>query len=173
MENQERGLNPADDMFDEEDTQKDRYLTFHLASEDYGIEICHVTEIIGIQTITKLPDMPGFIKGVINLRGKVIPVMDVRARFKLPDRDYNERTCIIVVDINETTVGLVVDEVSEVMDIPEPQVEPPPKTAGREKNGFIQGVGKVDKGVKIILNVGQLLFDEELEEPGFAAQHAR
>jgi len=166
---QTRDLYDDDDLYDDEDTQKDKYLTFQLAREHYGIEIYYVTEIIGIQTITELPDMPDFIRGVINLRGRVIPVMDVRARFKLPDRDYDERTCIIVVEIKDTSVGLVVDEVREVMDIPEESVEPPPKATGKKNSNFLKGVGKVGNDVKIILNVSQLLFDKELEELSKAA----
>ena len=149
-----------DELYDDEDTMKDRYLTFHLAGEDYGIEIQYVTEIIGIQKITDVPDMPEYVKGVINLRGKVIPVMDVRQRFNLECRDYDERTCIIVVDIDGTPVGLVVDKVKEVMDIPENDVEPPPKSSRASGNQFVQGMGKVGEDVKIILNVKRLLFDE-------------
>ena len=96
------------------DSQKDLYLTFHLGGEDYGLDIGHVIEIVGIQKITEVPDMPNYLKGVVNMHGIVIPVMDVRTRFKLPGRDYDERTCIIVVEINETSMGLVVDEVREV-----------------------------------------------------------
>jgi len=151
-----------DDLYDDEDTQKDKYLTFHIGTEDYGISIAYVTEIIGIQNITEIPEMPDYIKGVINLRGKVIPVMDVRTRFRLEPRDYDERTCIIVVEINETSVGLVVDAVNEVADIPEDQVEPPPKS--RRKGGsYIQGIGKIDKEVKILLDINKILYDEELE----------
>lgn len=102
------------DLGIEEDTLKGRFLTFRLANEDYGLEIRYVTEIIGIQKITEVPDMPCFVKGVINLRGKVIPVMDVRARFSLPERDYDERTCIVVVNVEEKSVGLVVDKVNDV-----------------------------------------------------------
>ena len=149
-----------DELYDAEDTMKDRYLTFHLAGEDYGIEIQYVTEIIGIQKITDVPDMPEYVKGVINLRGKVIPVMDVRQRFKLEYRHYDERTCIIVVDIDGTPVGLVVDKVQEVLDIPENDVEPPPKSSSASGNNFVQGMGKVGEDVKIILNVKKLLFDE-------------
>ena len=145
-----------------EDTQKDKYLTFHLAGEDYGIEIQYVIEIIGIQRITDVPDMPAFIRGVINLRGKVIPVMDVRARFNLPDRDYDDRTCIIVVNIDGTEVGLVVDEVSEVADIPSKNVEPPPKTGKGACGQYIQGMGKINNAVKILLDVHKLLFSEEM-----------
>ncbi|MFO7767042.1 MAG: chemotaxis protein CheW [Pelovirga sp.] len=146
-----------------EDTQKDKYLTFHLAGEDYGIEICHVIEIIGIQAITEVPDMPAFIRGVINLRGKVIPVMDVRARFGLPARDYDERTCIIVINVDSTEVGLVVDEVSEVADIPESQVEPAPRTSKNTEGSFIQGMGKMNNKVKILLDAHKLLFSGEMQ----------
>jgi len=151
-----------DDLYDDEDTQKDKYLTFHIGTEDYGISIAYVTEIIGIQSITEIPEMPDYIKGVINLRGKVVPVMDVRTRFKLPPRDYDERTCIIVVEIDGTSVGLVVDAVNEVADIPEDQVEAPPKSK-RKGGSYIQGIGKIDKEVKILLDVNKILYDGELE----------
>lgn len=152
-----------------EDTQKGKFLTFHLASEDYGIEIRYVTEIIGIQKITEVPDMPGFVKGVINLRGKVIPVMDVRTRFNFPPRDYDDRTCIIVVNINEMAVGLVVDKVNEVADIPEAQIEPAPRSA-RGSGKYIKGMGKIGDEVKILLDVNRLLGESEmvqLDDSGF------
>jgi purine-binding chemotaxis protein CheW len=155
---------------DNEDTQKDKYLTFHLAGEDYGIEIRFVIEIIGIQSITDVPDMPSFIRGVINLRGKVIPVMDVRARFSIDARDYDDRTCIIVVNIDGTEVGLVVDEVSEVADIPETSVEPPPKTSKNNGNSYIQGMGKINNDVKILLDVQKLLFSAEMLELAATAE---
>jgi purine-binding chemotaxis protein CheW len=148
---------------DNEDTQKDKYLTFHLAGENYGIEICYVIEIIGIQSITEVPDMPTFIRGVINLRGKVIPVMDVRARFRLPARDYDDRTCIIVINVDSTEVGLVVDEVSEVADIPENHVEPAPRTSKNSDNSYIQGMGKMNNRVIILLDVHKLLFSGEMQ----------
>ncbi len=170
MAEDSRSIGLDDDLYDEdEDTQKDKYLTFHLAGEDYGIEIIFVTEIIGIQKITEVPDMPEFIKGVINLRGKVIPVMDVRTKFKLEARSYDERTCIVVVDINENSIGLVVDEVSEVVDIPEEQVEPPPKTGQGQSSRYLKGLGKMGADVKILLNVEKLLYEEELEQISSAA----
>ncbi len=150
-----------DDVF-EEDAQKDKYLTFRLANEDYGVEIRYIIEIIGIQKITEVPDMPDFIKGVINLRGKVIPVMDVRSRFKLPARPYDERTCIIVADVERISVGLVVDKVNEVADIPEANIEPPPR-ARTEKVNYIKGMGKIGNEVKILLDVKKILYAEELE----------
>jgi len=155
-----------DDDLDEEmeDTQEDKYLTFVLNREEYGIEIKHVIEIIGIQNITSVPDMPSYIKGVINLRGKVIPVMDVRMRFNISEQAYNERTCIIVITVNEQLVGLIVDEVSEVLDIPKSSVEPPPKVSRGAGNKFVHGMGKVGDAVKILLNADRLLFEEDLEK---------
>lgn len=145
-----------------EDTQKDKYLTFHLGTEDYGIEIRYVTEIIGIQKITVIPEMPDYIKGVINLRGKIIPVMDVRMRFRLDPRAYDERTCVIVVNIHDTAVGLVVDTVSEVADIPEANIESASGLNRGKANAFIQGIGKIGEDIKIILDVNRLLYDGEL-----------
>jgi len=147
----------------DEDTQKGKYLTFHLGKEDFGIEIRHVTEIIGIQKITEVPDMPDFVRGVINLRGQVIPVMDVRTRFRMQHRDYDERTCIVVVNVAEKTVGLVVDKVNEVADIPDDQIGPVPH-ARRKGDSYVKGMGKIGEEVKIILDVNRLLYDQELEE---------
>ncbi len=126
-----------------------KYLTFFLADEVYGVEIAYVTEIIGIQKITNIPEMPEYIRGVINLRGKVIPVMDVRTRFRMDQREYDERTCIIVVDISGTTVGLV--------------VEPPPMGRQGKGNAFIKGMGKSGDSVKILLNVEALIKEEDLK----------
>ncbi len=155
---------------DDEDTQKDKFLTFQVGTEEFGISIRHVTEIIGLQKITDVPDMPGFIKGVINLRGKVIPVMDVRSRFKLESREYDDRTCIVVVNIKDKSVGLVVDRVSEVADIPESQIEPPAQIGSGTASRYIQGMGKIDEDVKILLDVDRLLYEDELESISQAAQ---
>lgn len=145
---------------DQGESQKDLFLTFHLGEEDYGIEISQVIEIVGIPKITDVPEMPGYIKGVVNLRGSIIPVMDVRLRFGMPERDYDERTCLIVVNVNETTTGLVVDRVNEVAEIPESQIEPPPGTGGASQC-YISGMGKVGDSVKILLNLNALLENEE------------
>ena len=155
---------------DDEDTQKDKFLTFQVGTEEFGISIRHVTEIIGLQKITDVPDMPGFIKGVINLRGKVIPVMDVRSRFKLESREYDDRTCIVVVNIKDKSVGLVVDRVSEVADIPESQIEPPAQIGSGTASRYIQGMGKIGEEVKILLDVDRLLYEDELESISQAAQ---
>jgi|GEM_PF-60205 len=148
-----------DDQFDEmeEDTQKDRFLSFRIGKEDYGIEIKYVTEIIVMQKVTEVPDTPPYIKGVINLRGKVIPVMDVRMRFKLEKREYDERTCIIVVDVDEIAVGLIVDTVNEVVDIPEDRIDRPPAGHSGIEGNNIMGMGKVGKKVKILLDLENVL----------------
>lgn len=146
-----------------EDAQAGKYLTFVLGEESYGLEMRAVTEIIGLQKITPVPDMPAFVRGVINLRGQVIPVMDVRARFQMPPRDYNERTCIIVIQVQAVTVGLIVDTVSEVLDIPADQVEDPPRFGGEGSGRFIKGIGKVGEDVKIILDADRLLRHDEVE----------
>lgn len=145
---------------DDEDTQKDKYLTFFIGNEEYGMGIRHVIEVIGMQKITPVPEMPGYLKGVINLRGQVIPVTDVRMRFGLEEKIYTERTCIIVVNVRESFVGLVVDSVSDVLDIPEDRMEPVPRVNQRETNRYIEGMGRVGDDVKIIVDVQRLLFDE-------------
>lgn len=144
-----------------EDAQRDLFLTFHLHNEDYGMAITYVTEIIGIQKITELPDMPEEIKGVINLRGWVIPVMDVRLRFGLPGRDYDERTCVIVVEVNDGIMGLVVDRVKEVVEITAEQIEPPPSNGG--EGSYLQGMGKIEDDVKILLDIEALIGGAEEE----------
>jgi purine-binding chemotaxis protein CheW len=149
--------------FEEEDTQKDRYLTFNLGSECYGIEIKYVTEIIGIQAITPIPELPEFVKGIINLRGKIIPVIDVRIRFKKEAREYNDRTCVIVVDIKDLSIGLIVDSVAEVLTIPEQDIVDPPQMNKGTNNKYINKIGKAGNSVKLLLDCEKLLTDNDLE----------
>ncbi|AEV68628.1 chemotaxis protein CheW [Acetivibrio clariflavus] len=146
-----------------EDTQKGRYLTFVIGKEVYGIEIKYVTEIINMQKITEVPELPDYVKGIINLRGKIIPVMDVRLRFRKEAKEYNDRTCIIVVDIEDISVGLIVDSVSEVLTISEDNIVPPPDTNTGFNNRYIKGIGKVGEDVKLLLDCGKLLTDEYCE----------
>ena len=150
------------DEFYEEDTQKDKYLIFKIGNESYGIEIKHVTEIIGMQGITPVPELPEHIKGIINLRGQIIPVMDVRTRFKMPQIDYDDRTCIIVVDVENVSIGLIVDIVSEVITIEEENVVQPPGNT-RKNNRYIKGIGKVASDVRLILDCNRLLNEDEIE----------
>lgn len=148
-----------------EDTQKGKFLTFSLGTEFYGIEIKYVTEIIGMQPITEIPEMPNYIKGIVNLRGKIIPLIDVRLRFKKPFREYNDRTCIVVIDIKEIPIGLIVDSVSEVIAIPETEIVAPPNV-NRDGNKYIKGIGKVGNDVKLLLDSDKLLNDSEIENLG-------
>lgn len=150
-------------LLEQEDTQKNKFLTFILGNENYGIEIRYVTEIIGIQPITEVPELPEYIKGIINLRGKIIPVMDVRLRFKKAFRDYNDRTCVIVIDIKDISIGLIVDSVSEVISIQETEIVAPPNLS-KGGNKYISGIGKVGNEVKLILDCDKLLNDEEIED---------
>lgn len=148
----------------EEDTQRGRYLTFTLGKETYGIEIKYVTEIIGIQAITELPELSEYIRGIINLRGKIIPVMDVRLRFKKEFREYNDRTCIIVVDISNISIGLIVDGVAEVLSIDEQNIVEPPKMNTGQQNKYIKNIGKVGNDVKLLLDCEKILAENEIEK---------
>ncbi len=147
---------------EQEDTQKDRYLTFVIGSECYGIEIQYVTEIIGIQEITEIPELPEYVRGIINLRGKIIPVVDVRIRFKKETKEYNDRTCIVVVDIKNLSIGLIVDNVAEVLTIPEQDIVEPPQV-NKANNRYIKKIGKVGNAVKLLLDCEMLLTDYDLE----------
>jgi purine-binding chemotaxis protein CheW len=138
-----------------------KYLTFSLDSEEYGLEILKVREIIGIMDITSIPQMPGYVKGVINLRGKVIPVIDLRLKFGLEAAEYTEQTCIVVVDVG-SLVGIIVDTVQEVLDIDASQIDPPPPLGASVDTTFIMGMGKVKDDVKILLDIDQVLRSEEL-----------
>lgn len=147
----------------EEDTQKGKFLTFILGKEVYGIEIRYVTEIIGIQPITEVPEVPSYVKGIINLRGKIIPVIDVRLKFKKTAVDYNDRTCVIVVDIQNVSIGLIVDNVAEVTSISDEGIVKPPDAKTGFHNQYIKGIGKVGNEVKLLLDCEKLLSNEELE----------
>lgn len=146
-----------------EDTQKNRFLTFSLDDGSYGIDIKYVIEIIGIQSITEIPELPDYVRGIINLRGKIIPVMDVRLRFKKEPKEYNDRTCVIVVDINDVSIGLIVDRVSEVITIPEEDMVEPPQMNKGFNNRYIKKIGKVGNDVKLLLDCEKLLTEDELE----------
>jgi purine-binding chemotaxis protein CheW len=138
-----------------------KYLTFGLACEQYGLEILKVQEIIGMMNVTRIPKAPEFVRGVINLRGKVIPVVELRSKFGIEKVEDTERTCIIVVQVvqnlHQVTMGIIVDEVSEVMDISAGQIEPTPEFGAGVDTDFIVGMGKVDKKVVMLLDVDRVL----------------
>lgn len=147
----------------EEDTQKGKFLTFSLGEEVYGIDIVYVTEIVGIQPITVVPELPNFIKGIINLRGKIIPVMDIRLKFKKEPRDYNDRTCIIVIEVHELAIGLIVDAVAEVLNIDDDDIVPPPSLSNTGRK-YIKSIGKKEDQVTLILDCDKLLNEQEVDE---------
>jgi purine-binding chemotaxis protein CheW len=142
----------------EEDTQRDRYLIFALSRESYGLEIRCVKEIVGMQPITELPEAPEYVKGVINLRGKVIPVIDMRLKFGKEPSAYTDRTCIIVVEIGEESVGLIADSVTEVLSIGDGSIVPPPQVSSGAEH--VKSIGKVGSDVKLILDCGKLMNSE-------------
>jgi purine-binding chemotaxis protein CheW len=143
-----------------------KYLTFTLADEEYGIGILKIKEIIGMMPITSVPQTPEFVKGVINLRGKVIPVVDLRRKFGIDEIDYTERTCIIVVEIQGEAgtlmMGIVVDSVSEVLNIKGEDIEATPTFGARLNTDYILGMAKMEGGVKILLDIDRVLNSEEI-----------
>jgi purine-binding chemotaxis protein CheW len=142
-----------------------KYLTFSLSEEEYGIGILKVKEIIGMMTITTMPQVPAYVKGVINLRGKVIPVVDLRLKFGLEEMEYTDRTCIIVMEIKSNTgsvlMGIVVDAVSEVLNIKATDIEDTPTFGVALKTDFILGMAKAGGEVKILLDIDKVVSDQE------------
>lgn len=145
----------------------EKYLTFNLGEEEYGLEILKVKEIIGLMVITTVPRTPEFIRGVINLRGKVIPVIDLRKKFGMESIEHTQQTCIIVVDIfqQNTTLqmGIIVDSVSEVLNIEEDNIEDTPSFGTTVNTDFIKGIAKAKGGVKILLNIEEVLTTDEIQ----------
>jgi purine-binding chemotaxis protein CheW len=150
-----------------------KYLTFSLAKEEYGIGILKVKEIIGMMPVTTVPRTPGFLKGVINLRGKVIPVVDLRLKFGMEENAYTERTCIIVVETagpsGPVLIGIVVDSVSEVLNIKGSEIEDTPAFGAKLDTEFIMGMAKINGGVKILLGIDRVLASEDVDLPGKAS----
>jgi purine-binding chemotaxis protein CheW len=145
-----------------------KHLTFSLKNEEYGIEIQKVKEIIGMMGITTIPQTPPYVKGVVNLRGKVIPIIDLRLKFGMDAASYTERTCIIVVEISGRNrgnffMGIVVDTVSEVLNIKEAEIEDAPDFGVQMNTAYILGLAKTGSGVKILLEIDKVLSDGELE----------
>ncbi len=143
-----------------------KYLTFSMANEEYGIGILKIKEIIGMMPVTTVPQTPEYVKGVINLRGKVIPVMDLRLRFGMEAMDYTERTCIIVVEIEDQAgtvmIGIVVDSVSEVLNIKGKEIEDTPTFGAKLNTDYILGMAKMEGGVKILLDIDKVFSSDEL-----------
>ena len=145
------------------DAQKDKYVTFKSGSEYFGIKIEYVNEIIVYQEITEIPETEDYIKGLINLRGKIIPVVDARIRFRQEPFEYNDRTCIIVLNVKNLVVGLIVEKIAEVVEITEGNIVPNPKIgkADKSQNKYVYGIGRVGDKVKLLLDPEKLLNDED------------
>jgi purine-binding chemotaxis protein CheW len=148
-----------------------KYLTFGLAEETYGLEILKVREIIGIMDITAVPRTPSHIKGVINLRGKVIPVVDLRLKFGMVEAEHTEQTCIIVVDVGRVEMGILVDKVSEVLNIAGTDIEDTPSFGVNVETDFILGMGKANDRVTILLDIARVLSSDDMS--GLAEQLAQ
>lgn len=149
-----------------DDQKEGKHLTFNLDENGYGIPILKVSEIIGLIDITPIPKTPKFLKGIINLRGKIIPVMDLRLKFEMPERDYDQNTCIIIINIEVKNVmkniGVIVDIVSEVCNIPASEIEDSPSYGSETENNFLSGVGKIKDKVVMLLDIEKVIFEEEL-----------
>lgn len=165
VEQNEADIEAAKIRADDQDIIDQMYLTFAVGKEDYGVPISVVTEIVGMQRIMGIPDVPSFIKGVINLRGKVIPVMDVRLRFGMEERVYDERTVVIVLEVGNELIGLIVDRVSEVLEIQDDHIDRTSSINSGEKRSAVSGLGRVDERVAILLDVETLVSDAEVSIP--------
>lgn len=141
-----------------DDTIKNKYLTFIIEDEIFGIDIAHVMEIIPVPVITWMPENPEAIKGIINLRGSIIPVIDVRLRFEKEEREYDELTCIIVIEYEDNHIGMIVDTVNEVLYIPKGLISHPPNAKLKYQNKFIKAIGKVNGKVQLLLDLDKFLY---------------
>ena len=150
-----------------DEKKEGKHLIFQLGERLYGIPILKVNEINGLMDITPVPKTPNFMKGIINLRGKIIPVMDLRLKFDMPEKEYDEQTCIIIVNIpvgnEKKQIGILVDTVSEVYDIPMSEIEAPPSYGtNNSEESFLNGIGKVKGYVVMLLNIEKVVFSEEV-----------
>ena len=150
------------------DARAGKYLVFQIGREEFGIPVLKVREIMGIQDITAVPQTPAYLKGVINLRGKVIPVVDLRLKFRLPEVEYTQRTCIIVVQVQHDThsvlMGTVVDGVAEVLNVGSGDVEDTPDFGNGVETPYLRGLAKIKGKVKILLDIDQVLTSQELQD---------
>ena len=150
---------------EEQDIKQNMFMTFQCGKEAFGIEIKYVDEIIPFQAITAVPEVEDYIKGLINLRGKIIPVVDMRMRFGIEPLEYTDRTCIIVIDVNDITVGLIIESIAKVVTIDEENILPPPSLShGPEQNKYVYGIGKVNGEVKLLLEPEKLVCDMNVDD---------
>lgn len=152
------------------DEMKGKYLTFWTDGQLFGVPIADVVQIIGIQEITPLPESAAYVKGIINLRGSIIPVIDVRIRFSKPEAEYGEHTCIIVTKIEENFIGFIVDAVDEVATIENGNISPAPRVSADRTNAYLTGIGKLGPKVVLLLDTAKILTQNEFEEVSSATQ---
>ena len=154
------------DVIVEDEIQKEQYITFKFSDEIYGLSIKYVNEIIGLSQITKVPETQDYLIGLINLRGKIIPVIDVRIRFGKEPLEYNDRTCVIVIDVKSTVIGLIVDAIDEVAAFAENEITPPPSVSdlAMQAKKYVFGIGRVNGEVKLLLDPDKLINDPEPEK---------
>ena len=173
MADEQQALEVSSEASVTKESRAGKYLTFRLEAEEYGLVILRVREIIGLMDITHVPRTPHHIRGVINLRGKVIPVLDLRAKFGMDTKEDTEETCIIVVEVSiedsSVQIGILVDAVSEVLDIQESDIEDAPNFGGGFEGDFILGMGKVKNQVKILLDIDKVLTAEDVQLVGQTA----
>lgn len=174
MADKQQTLEVSNETLNMTESRAGKYLTFRLGAEEYGLIILRVREIIGLMDITRVPRTPHHIRGVINLRGKVIPVLDLRAKFGMETKEDTEETCIIVVEVcienSPVQIGILVDAVSEVLDIQESDIEDAPNFGGGFEGDFILGMGKVKNQVKILLDIEKVLTADDVQLVGQAAK---
>lgn len=139
-----------------------KYLTFWLAEQLFGVQIADVVQIISIQPITEVPNYPSYVKGIINLRGSIIPVIDMRLRLVKPEAAYTDQTCVIITSIKDRLCGFVVDQVDEVSDIFQEEISPPPQASKDHVNNFLSGIGKHEGKIILLLDVRTLLNDSQI-----------
>ncbi|WP_312700027.1 chemotaxis protein CheW [Sedimentibacter sp.] len=147
----------------DEDTLKGKYLTFYTDNQLFGISIADVVQIVGMQDITAVPEFPSYAKGIINLRGIIIPIIDVRLRLRKEEIGYNERTCIIVTNINGSYIGFIVDEVNEVTNIDNEDISNPPQMGSDYTNTFITGIAKLNNRIVLLIDLKKVLDEKEIE----------
>ena len=149
---------------DSQDTMEDLYIIFFIDGREYGIEIRYLIEIIAFQPVTFVPNLPKYVKGVLNLRGKIIPVLDVRTRFGMPSIDYTENTCILILNFNNLSASLIVDGVKEVLKITKDNIEPSPGFEEANVERFVDSIGKSGDTLKILINVEKFIHEKDIKE---------
>ena len=161
MDNLNIGLNQTAVSYDE---MRGRYLTFHIDKQTFGIPIADVIQIVGVQEITEVPEFPSYAKGIINLRGSIVPLIDMRIRFHKDELPYNDRTCVIVTSIGQRLIGLVVESVDEVVSISEEEISPPPVVSSEETDSYITGIGLKNDKIIVLIDTQKTLSTAAIDK---------